>query len=187
MSIVYSINLSTPFLVGVPSSQVSREWLQFLSSVVVAVNSNTEGNISSGDTATLFLTAYTRPPQSELDYLKKRITALERQVATYHKTASGALAVEVNDDNATNANLYPVLSNGFASKRRMKTSSVGLKYNPSTGLLNSKQLQATTGFGCNSKTPQTAFSLGSAATDLASVITLANNLRTMSINNGTGA
>lgn len=43
------------------------------------------------------------------------------------------------------------------------------------------------GFGCNGKAAQTAYALGAAATDLASVITLANNLRTMSINNGTGA
>lgn len=44
-----------------------------------------------------------------------------------------------------------------------------------------------TGFGCNSKTAQTAFALGAAATDLPTVIALANKLRTMSINNGTGS
>jgi hypothetical protein len=48
-------------------------------------------------------------------------------------------------------------------------------------------LVVTDGFGCNGKTAQTAYSLGAAATDLASVITLANNLRTMAINNGIGA
>lgn len=42
-------------------------------------------------------------------------------------------------------------------------------------------------FGCNGKTAQAAFALGGAATDLPSVIALANNLRTMSINNGTGS
>ncbi len=47
--------------------------------------------------------------------------------------------------------------------------------------------QVTTGFGCNGKTAQTAFALGAAATDLPTVITLANNLRTMSINNGIGS
>ena len=39
-------------------------------------------------------------------------------------------------------------------------------------------------FGCNSKLPQTSFAVGAAATDLPTVIALANNLRTMSINNG---
>lgn len=42
-------------------------------------------------------------------------------------------------------------------------------------------------FGCNGKAAQASFALGAAATDLASVIALANNLRTMSINNGTGS
>lgn len=42
-------------------------------------------------------------------------------------------------------------------------------------------------FGCNTKAAQTAFSLGAASTDLATVIALANNLRTMAINNGMGS
>ena len=55
------------------------------------------------------------------------------------------------------------------------------------GSLDANGLVITAGFGCNGKTAQTAYSLGAAATDLASVISLANNLRTMAINNGTGA
>lgn len=47
-------------------------------------------------------------------------------------------------------------------------------------------LSVKAGFGCNTKTPQAAFALGAAATDLATVIVLANNLRTMAINNGQG-
>jgi hypothetical protein len=48
-------------------------------------------------------------------------------------------------------------------------------------------LTATGAFGCNGKSAQTPYALGAAATDLASAIALANNLRTMSINNGTGS
>jgi len=44
-----------------------------------------------------------------------------------------------------------------------------------------------TGFGCNGKTAQTAAALGAAATDLPTVITLANNIRTALINNGIGS
>jgi hypothetical protein len=44
-----------------------------------------------------------------------------------------------------------------------------------------------TGFGCNGQAPQSAASLGAAATDLASVITLANNIRTALIANGIGS
>lgn len=42
-------------------------------------------------------------------------------------------------------------------------------------------------FGCNGAAPQTAFALGGAAVDLPTVIALANNLRTMAINNGIGS
>jgi hypothetical protein len=47
-------------------------------------------------------------------------------------------------------------------------------------------LKVSGGFGCNTKPPQGAFVLGAAATDLPTVITLANNLRTMALNNGIG-
>lgn len=42
----------------------------------------------------------------------------------------------------------------------------------------------TGGFGCNGVTAQGLYTLGGAATDLATVITLANNLRTLCRNNG---
>jgi len=42
-------------------------------------------------------------------------------------------------------------------------------------------------FGCNGKTAQTAAALGAAATDLPTVITLANNMLTALINNGIGS
>lgn len=48
-------------------------------------------------------------------------------------------------------------------------------------------LTAAGAFGCNGKAAQASLALGAAATDLATVITLANNLRTMAINNGTGS
>lgn len=43
-----------------------------------------------------------------------------------------------------------------------------------------------TAFGCNNKPAQVSYTLGPAATDLASVITLVNNIRTALINNGIG-
>lgn len=45
----------------------------------------------------------------------------------------------------------------------------------------------TAGFGTNGKAAQTSLALGAAAVDLLTVIVLANNLRTMAINNGMGA
>lgn len=53
--------------------------------------------------------------------------------------------------------------------------------------LNGSQTAAfAAAFACNGATPQTKATLGVAATDLASVIVLANNLRTALINNGIG-
>lgn len=48
-------------------------------------------------------------------------------------------------------------------------------------------MAVTVGFGCNGKAAQTSLALGAAAVDLPTVIVLANNLRTMSINNGMGS
>ena len=48
-------------------------------------------------------------------------------------------------------------------------------------------MRAFGAFGCNAKAAQTPYALGAAATDLATVIALANNLRTMAINNGMGS
>ena len=55
-----------------------------------------------------------------------------------------------------------------------------------SGAVTALSVTASSGFGCNGRTAQAAYSLGAAATDLASVITLANNLRAMAINNGIG-
>jgi len=43
------------------------------------------------------------------------------------------------------------------------------------------------GFGCNGKALQTSYALGAAAVDLATVLVLANNVRTALINNGIGS
>jgi len=48
-------------------------------------------------------------------------------------------------------------------------------------------LIAANGFGCNGKSAQTPVALGAAATDLASVINLANLMRAALINNGIGS
>lgn len=45
-------------------------------------------------------------------------------------------------------------------------------------------LSASLGFGCNGKPPQTTFALGAAATDLPTVIALANNIRLALIADG---
>lgn len=55
---------------------------------------------------------------------------------------------------------------------------------PSLGVASATSMLVNGAFGCNGKTIQTAFSVGGAATDLPTVITLANNLRNMAINNG---
>jgi len=51
----------------------------------------------------------------------------------------------------------------------------------------SGDVQVYTKFGCNSKTPQGAYALGAASTDLPTVIVLANNIRLALIANGIGS
>lgn len=48
-------------------------------------------------------------------------------------------------------------------------------------------LTASAQFGCNGKSAQASVALGAAATDLPTVIALANNIRTALINNGIGS
>jgi len=63
---------------------------------------------------------------------------------------------------------------------------VGIKMLPTYTLDVTGNIRCSTGFGCNSATPQTAYSLGAASTDLATVVALANKLRLMAIANGIG-
>lgn len=80
---------------------------------------------------------------------------------------------------ATNLLLITKIFNGAVFIDSMTVSSTAVSM-PGT-------LTPVGGFGCNGKAAQTAFALGAAAVDLPTVIVLANNLRTMAINNGIGA
>lgn len=62
-----------------------------------------------------------------------------------------------------------------------------LQFGGSTKLTVSTTGVAVTGFGANGASPQTAYTLPAAATDLATVITLANAIRLALIANGTCA
>jgi hypothetical protein len=55
------------------------------------------------------------------------------------------------------------------------------------GALAAGTFTVTGAFGCNGSSAQTAVALGAASTDLATVITLANNIRTALIANGIGS
>lgn len=65
------------------------------------------------------------------------------------------------------------------------TVNYALVLNPNGGQVSTgAAFQAATGFGCNGKTPQTAYSVGSAATDAATTLALANAIRLALIANG---
>lgn len=188
MTTKIAISATTPFLLGVPNSQVSQEWIRFLTAVVAIVN-NSQSSIPTDQVTTLVLTNLMRPPQPDIDDLRRRIKTLEALVRKNpeSRTVSASLSVAVGNDNASTSDVYPIWSGGYGGQKRAKISTVNFKFNPSTGQLTANKLVASAGFGCNGKTAQTPFALGALATDLATVIVLANNLRTMSINNGTGS
>jgi hypothetical protein len=108
-------------------------------------------------------------------------------------TNTGAAAFNVNAINSTAdlnglSNVTLINSTGTVPTGSCTYISVtmsGLPYTPvSSSTLLGGELFVKTKFGCNNKTPQSAIGLGFAAIDLATVIALANNIRTGLINNG---
>lgn len=69
----------------------------------------------------------------------------------------------------------------------LKTGSAERARASSTGLGVTGALSSSGAFGCNGKTAQASAALGAAATDLASAITLVNNIRQTLIANGIGS
>lgn len=106
-------------------------------------------------------------------------------------TSANAVINTVKIGTAGTSNFY-VDANNAAVRPSSAAASSGIYLQDTTGvttwaLVTVLGVKVSAGFGCNGATPQTAYALGAAATDLASVITLANNLRTLAINNGTGS
>jgi len=190
---INTINLSTPFLIGTPNSRVSPEWIRLLATLF----SNTSTGTSVSSDVEVF--SYTQRTPINISYRLGEIEAQQLRRPPIQPPVSDALVeplrqrtvsssnnVLVLDDVTTNATVYPLFANGSSGHRIVKSSSSQWTFNPSTGLMTAAQIVAVGAFGCNGKSAQLPFALGGAATDLATVITLANNLRTMAINNGIG-
>lgn len=228
---VININAATPFLINVPNSQVSPVWIRFLSSIVTVIQNTSSGiNLDDFTTLLLTSRSIVDPSENdELRAtqatlrqqiaanvaLASRVDALE-SMAAGRTTASIALRAIVtdstsrsvasnssliSDDTSTNATMYLNWSATAAGDNALKVSSTELTFNPSTGLLTSKQLVATTGFACNGKTAQTAYASGgfvvtTGSTNVApygfttaaqadDIVTKLNNVITALENNGT--
>ena len=102
-------------------------------------------------------------------------------------TLSATLAVTLNSVNA-NVSIAP---SGTGSAT-INPATVGTINNMSLGATTAATVRGTTvtatgAFGCNGKTAQTSAALAAAATDLPTVIALANSIRTALINNGIGS
>lgn len=72
-------------------------------------------------------------------------------------------------------------------KIRFGRRSAGLTFTEDMLIDAAGDVQVLTKFGCNTKAPQGAFALGAAATDLPTVIVLANNIQAALIANGIGS
>jgi hypothetical protein len=80
-----------------------------------------------------------------------------------------------------------IATSAVADTLVLKEGKVGIKDStPSYELDVNGDIRAVSKFGCNGQTPQSSYSLGGAASDLTSVVALANNIRTALINNGIG-
>lgn len=107
-----------------------------------------------------------------------RLATVLDKLSAFANTTSAELDMIITDGTGTGALV-------FATSPALVTPDIGAASGASLGL--SGAATVGTGFGCNGKAAQTAFALGAAATDLPTVIALANNLRTMARNNGTGS
>lgn len=111
---IHTINFNTPFLVGVPNSRISPEWIRLLGAVIGAVNSP---NVISSDDFQAFVFSARKPvdqsgaidelrntqlmlskTKATIADLTRRLTELESQVSK-----RALLPVPVSDDEMTRA------------------------------------------------------------------------------------
>lgn len=173
-----TINFSTPFLIGVPNSRISPEWIRTLGNIIATVNQNQV--TTSDEFQTLIATSRTPANYSQmLDALQAaqqintnlksivrqlqiKFDELDAQMPRGRTAASSSVRINISDDTSSNVTLYPAMSTGLNGAQALRTSSSKWTYNPSTGALTATQLVATNGFGCNGASPQTAVSSGGA-------------------------
>lgn len=176
--LVNTINFNTPFLQGVPNSRVAPEWIRLLGAIVsTVVQQQTDLGSDLSDYTYTLRTTENLPSWFPKDSLFGQSKS---------NTASASTLVQVNDEVTTNQTMLPLFCYGTNAQLGIKSSSTNWTYNPSTGTMTSAILVSVGAFGCNGATPQTSLSLGAVASDLGTVIALANKLRTMAINNGIG-
>lgn len=210
-TVLNTINFSTPFLVGVPTSQVSPAWIRLLGSLITTIQ---QQDVTTTEELQAFtFTERQAPNQSQrIADLELMLQAQSRRPLPallsapddlvgmiLSKTASAANSVAIMDEVAKNATVYPLWADGTAGARRVQSSSSKWTFNPSTGLMTANQLVATTGFGCNGASAQTAYPSGGDAPaggvgtaaggwDTAAhrdaAITLLNNIRAALVANG---
>lgn len=108
--------------------------------------------------------------------------------ASYGNDATAdLLTIDVFGSNHATLPNYAQIYTQTATVLRLGTNNTtALTIDASQAVSVANSFTASTGFGCNGKTAQTAYALGGAATDLATALTLVNNLRLMSIANGIG-
>lgn len=115
--------------------------------------------------------------------LKDGETVLENQKAGsfLYMREDGTLEIQIPQDLLTIVKAIAITASGDTN---LDTSALKIT-TPSSEITGT--LKSGGGFGCNGKAPQGSYSLGAPATNLATVIALANNIRQALINNGIGA
>lgn len=123
-----------------------------------------------------------RDHTAEIAELRKTVEELKTQLACLtDQTAAVAEVKKYAQDLEISYSFAPPLTDWeHPGSIGAKTANAGAF----TNLTTSSTCTVNGAFGCNGATAQTAYSVGAAATDLASVITLANNIRDALIANG---
>jgi hypothetical protein len=149
---------------------------------------NTDGILAAQQTATAAGVAASAANASAAAANVTAGTANTNATSAATSAASASLKAVEAQDYAANA--YAIAARADAANNRMANDLSDLEFKPlpfiGTMALQNDDYVSIGQFGANGKAPQSAYSLGAAATDLATAITLANNIRLALIACGIG-
>lgn len=151
MTTINTINFNTPFLLGVPNSRISPEWIRLLGTLITiaSVAPSTSDEFQQFFDSSRYPAAQPLPSSGQQDMYSmiqsmrsanraqmRRLDELEAMlVVGAARTSSAANSIAVADDITTNSTVYPTFANGSAGQRRLWTSSTKITFNPSTAKL----------------------------------------------------
>lgn len=162
-----SVDLALPAVPAIQDPQLFEEALKIYNALRIVASALDD--YTGQGTFTVELQISTAQVESQVVSLRSEVAELKEQLALVTSGVNwqqpGELG-EITPNTVAATDLTATTINGGVTKLGITT---------------------TTTFACNGKAAQASYALPASATDLPTVITLANALKTMAINNGIGA